>query len=126
MNTTWTRFLKPEPRTFRQTMVRALVIPVMIVGLGAGFIATSAFIGDSVMGQQAPAQVQAEPTKAERLLDRKCQPYQEDTIPGHAVVTLPGQDATYVESSVGFDLWGPDEKYGTADDLPGTLHAFCR
>lgn len=60
------------------------------------------------------------------LVERKCRDYAEGTIPGHAVVTLPGEDPAYVSSQVGFDLWGPDEQPATADDLPGILHAFCR
>ncbi len=39
-------------------------------------------------------------------------------IPGHAVVTLPGQEPRLVRSQVGFDIW--------LEGRPGRLHAFCR
>ena len=39
-------------------------------------------------------------------------------IPGHAVVTLPGERAALVPAEVGFGIW--------LDGDPGRLHAFCR
>lgn len=129
MNTTWTQHLKPKPaKSLAHALRRAAVQAVFLTAcLGGSYAVSSALQPDRVVfPEQTPhAQVQAGPTQAERLLDRKCQPYAEGTIPGHAVVTLPGEAATYVNSSVGFDLWGPDQKFGTADDLPGTLHDFC-
>ncbi len=41
-----------------------------------------------------------------------------DRVPGHAVVTLPGRRAAYLDSAVGFAVWTGDRR--------GTLHAFCR
>ena len=128
--------LKPKPsKSVGHALRRGLVQAVLITGaFGASFVAVSSVTPDMVFPEsnQAPA-VQAEQTKAERqaaeavaLVDEKCKPYAEGTIPGHAVVALPGQGVRYVESGVGFDLWGPDEQYGTADDLPGTLYDFCR
>ena len=39
-------------------------------------------------------------------------------VPGHAIVTLPGQAPRLVRSQVGFDIW--------LEGRPGQLHAFCR
>jgi hypothetical protein len=41
----------------------------------------------------------------------------ENTIPGHAIVTLPGTEPAMVKADVGFGIW--------LDGDPGTLHAFC-
>ena len=41
----------------------------------------------------------------------------EGVIPGHAVVTLPGERAALVPAEVGFGIW--------LDGDPGHLHAFC-
>ena len=38
-------------------------------------------------------------------------------VPGHAVVTLPGQRPRLAHADVGFGIW--------LDGDPGTLHAFC-
>ncbi len=39
-------------------------------------------------------------------------------VPGHAIVTLPGQAPRLVRSQIGFDIW--------LEGRPGRLHAFCR
>ena len=39
-------------------------------------------------------------------------------VPGHAIVTLPGQAPRLVRSKIGFDIW--------LEGRPGRLHAFCR
>jgi hypothetical protein len=41
-----------------------------------------------------------------------------DRVPAHAVVTLPGRRAAYLDSAVGFAVWAGERR--------GTLHAFCR
>jgi hypothetical protein len=40
------------------------------------------------------------------------------TIPGHSVVSLPGAQAAYLSSDVGFAVW--------TGERDGILHAFCR
>lgn len=122
--------LKPKPsKSVGHALRRGLVQAVLITGaFGASFIANGAGVAEMVTPEQGQA-AQVQVTKDERTLGRlleKCQPYAEGTIPGHSVVTLPGEAPTYVSSAVGFGLWGEDEQYGTADDLPGTLHDFCR
>ena len=58
-----------------------------------------------------------ERTAVDVLLDRYDCDLPEGTIPGHAVVTLPNQSASYMHADVGFAIW--------EDGAPGTLHAFC-
>lgn len=50
-----------------------------------------------------------------------------DVIPGHAVVSLPGDDGPRVaRSDVGFAIWlGVDGEAGTGDERPGVVYAFC-
>lgn len=123
--------LKPKPaKSLGHALRRGLVQAVMITAaFGASYYASGAGAaeqGDLPQAEAPTVQVDKAAVKAQRLLDTKCQPYAEGTIPGHAVVHLPGEKPAYVESGVGFDLWGPDEQFGTADDLPGTLYDFCR
>jgi hypothetical protein len=39
------------------------------------------------------------------------------SVPTHAVVTLPGQRAELVDADIGFAIW--------LDGAPGVLHGFC-
>lgn len=38
-------------------------------------------------------------------------------IPGHAVVTLPGEEPALLPADIGFEIW--------LEGRPGTVHAFC-
>lgn len=118
-----------QPKSLKQALVKATINAVV----GTGLIGASMFVSQQTVNadlaplpeQDAPAQIVEKP-RANVLVENKCRPYAEGSIPEHAVVTLPGHKAQYVKSDVGFALWGADLEYGTADDLPGQLHAFCR
>jgi hypothetical protein len=49
-----------------------------------------------------------------------------DAMPEHAVVPLPGRPVALVPAAVGFSIWlGPDGVPESGDERAGTLHAFC-
>ncbi len=49
-----------------------------------------------------------------------------DTIPGHAVITVPGKAPRLASADLGFRIWlGPDGQPATGDETPGAVHAFC-
>ena len=116
-----------KPKTLKQYLIRATVNAVA----GTAMIGAAMFMaGQSNNADIAPLpedgqQVQVHQSKEDRLLETKCRDYAEGTIPGHAVVTLPGKEAVYTSSDVAFALWGADQKPGTSDDLAGQA-TFCR
>lgn len=119
-----------KPKSLKQMLIKAVVSSVA----GTAMMGCALFISSQqpmTATPVAPEQgsnaqpVQTEKPLANILVETKCRDYVEGSIPGHAVVTLPGHKAQYVKSDVGFALWGPDEKPATADDRPGMLHAFC-
>ena len=112
--------------TLRQRLLKAVVSSV----IGTALMGGALYIADQQNGSSdfivaVPDHGLSEPTAEDRAM-RKCRDYAEGTIPEFAVVTLPGQDARYVKSDVAFALWGPDQKFNTADDKPGVIHSFCR
>jgi hypothetical protein len=81
-------------------------------------------VGFAVLAQSGPTNVDdhpVKPSRVERLLDKHdcwTSKAPEGVIPGHAIVTLPGDVARYTDADTGFGIW--------LDGNPGTLHAFCR
>lgn len=116
-------------KTLAVYIAYALALPLGFAG--GGVAAYYAFDGDSVSLSPPPAGEWTEPTPIEALVDlHQCWgeagPPVPNTIPGHAVVSLPGAQVSLEVADVGFEIWlGPDGTPSTGDERPGRLHAFC-
>lgn len=115
-------------RSLRSTLLRALLIPVAFVTPVAASVVLVDVVGISTVVEVEPADpADLGPTRVERLLAANECDLPAGVIPGHAVVTLPGQASRVVAGDVGFDVWlGPDEIAGTGDERPGVIHGFCK
>lgn len=121
-----------KTRSFRRHMTLAVVRAAMITaGLAGSYLGVGAMLPDLVE-TQVPTPVPTEtqggaqahtPTEATRLMDEVCAPYDEGTIPGHAVISHEGS-ITYTDShlpltQIDFDL------NGVGTDLGIDIFAFC-
>ena len=112
-----------RPPTLRTALLGAIG---RVVGLGAGFVVVLA-VGlllvprsTLVTAERPPRPTVVDPV-ASLLQTNDCWHGQAPAgvdVPGHAIVTLPGQAPRLVRSQVGFDIW--------LEGRPGQLHAFCR
>jgi hypothetical protein len=104
-------------RSLRRSLLSTGVATAAFVSLLVG--AQGLVIEDSAV---TPAPVSEQGAdRATRLVERRdCWTGEAPAgvVPGHAVVTLPGERAALVPAEVGFGIW--------LDGDPGRLHAFCR
>lgn len=113
--------MRRKHKTMKQALLGAFVFPIMTIsGLGMGVLVAEYVTPAAV--QVEPSQPAApSPSRVERLIERNdcwADDAPKDVIPGHAVVTLPGQDPKVAHADVGFAIW--------LDGRPGTVHAFCK
>ena len=107
---------KGDTKPLRTYILRALAAPISFAAVSAILVMT----GPTATGEPVQEQSPAQPSQAERLIERHgcwVGDAPADVIPGHAIVSLPGEGARRVASDVGFGIW--------LDGDPGKLWAFC-
>lgn len=113
--------------TLRRTLLRSLIVPALAAAAAGSLLGTAALVGDpqdAIDALTGTTEVYIAETAAP---DFDCRPYPAGSIPGHAVVTLPGEAPAYVSSRVGFAIWlGADGIERTGDERPGILDKFCK
>lgn len=106
--------------TFKRSLTKAAINTVVATAFAGAALFISA--------QSAPVEVTnpnlTAPSYTERLIERKCEPVAEGTIPGHVVVTAPGDIAARYYGQEMADK-ALNQQFG---DKPAglTIHAFCR
>lgn len=104
------------------TLLRALgwgLLKGLALCLGIAIVVGAAHLSGALDPPPIPDTPQA-PSRVETLIEQHgCWTGEapEDTIPGTAIVTLPGRGAERLPADVGFRIW-----QGERD---GELHAFC-
>jgi hypothetical protein len=107
--------------TFKRSLLKAVVNTVVATAFAGAALVVSA-------QHSEPAEVTnpnlTAPSYTERLIERKCEPVAEGTIPGHVVVTAPGDIAARYYGQEMADK-ALNQQFG---DKPAglTIHAFCR
>lgn len=115
-----------EAHGLREVVLLGLARGVLVWGVLAAVLVGVTTVQE---GEQTSAPWLEAPSRAERLVERfECWTgaAPEGAIPGHAIVTLPGERAERVAAETGFGIWlGEDGEAGTGDEIAGTLVAFC-
>jgi len=124
---------KPKQRTFKQTVVRALIVPVFVTGVFGSFLVAGSLLSQITVAQQQGATTQLERPTAEGspqwLIEKndcwtsKAPANMRGVVPGHVVVRVDGGDA----------FLGGDRMVGQAleqifedADHGLTIYGFCR
>jgi hypothetical protein len=127
---------RPAP-TFGYALLRAAVKGMLVCATLFGAVGVAGITGhlptpvDHSRLDVSPAITTTTPVEdaaADLIAAHGCkvEGYGSKVIPGHAVVTLPGQDPRYMGSGRAFRIvFGDDGVMGTGDEAPGRVHAFC-